>query len=171
MFKNKKNSNKLMRAGVKVGDAMTEKPVIVSSLDTIETCAKKMLENSVGNVIIKENNSLKGIITEKDFVEKVIALGKDPKTLRAQDIMEKNLKTITPDVDIQDAMQKMIKEGIRRLPVVDTKGQLIGILTHRDILKLQPSLFDIFVENIKIKDSIRKTAELDQSDVDDDEEE
>jgi len=145
--------------------------VIVSSLDTIETCAKKMLENSVGNVIIKENNSLKGIITEKDFVEKVIALGKDPKTLRAQDIMEKNLKTITPDVDIQDAMQKMIKEGIRRLPVVDTKGQLIGILTHRDILKLQPSLFDIFVENIKIKDSIRKTAELDQSDVDDDEEE
>jgi len=160
-----------MRAGVKVGDAMTEKPVIVSSLDTIETCAKKMLENSVGNVIIKENNSLKGIITEKDFVEKVIALGKDPKTLRAQDIMEKNLKTITPDVDIQDAMQKMIKEGIRRLPVVDTKGQLIGILTHRDILKLQPSLFDIFVENIKIKDSIRKTAELDQSDVDDDEEE
>jgi len=161
----------LTRAGVKVGDAMTEKPVIVSSLDTIETCAKKMLENSVGNVIIKENNSLKGIITEKDFVEKVIALGKDPKTLRAQDIMEKNLKTITPDVDIQDAMQKMIKEGIRRLPVVDTKGQLIGILTHRDILKLQPSLFDIFVENIKIKDSIRKTAELDQSDVDDDEEE
>jgi signal-transduction protein with cAMP-binding, CBS, and nucleotidyltransferase domain len=154
-----------MKTGVKVGDAMTEKPVIVNPLDTIETCAKKMLENNVGNVIVKENNTLKGIITEKDFVEKVIAIGKDPKIIKAQDIMVKNLKTITADVDIYDAMQKIIKEHIRRLPVVNEEGNLIGMLTHRDILKLQPSLFDIFIENIKIKESVRKTAELKEEEV------
>ncbi|MEW6063571.1 MAG: CBS domain-containing protein [Nanoarchaeota archaeon] len=138
-----------MRTGISVRDAMTTKPIVIKPDISAEECAKIMLKDNVGSLVVKDKDGLVGIITEKDFVNKLIAKGLDPKNVSAEDIMRRDVITIDPNTDIFDAMVKMNKERIRRLPVVEN-GKMIGFLTHRDILKVQPHLFEIFMEHMNI---------------------
>lgn len=131
------------KTGIYVKDAMTKKPVTCSPEQTIQECAITMLKEGVGSIVVRDKNMLLGIISEKDIVEKVIAKGLDAKTIKSKEIMVKNLITISPNIDIYDALLLMGHEEIRKLPVVDN-NKLVGFLTTKDILKIEPALFDIF---------------------------
>ncbi len=148
-----------MKTGISVRDAMTQKPIAVKPDISVEEGAKIMLKNKVGSLIIQEGNKLLGMVTEKDFVDKVIARGLNAKEVAIRDIMKINVITISPDVDIFEAMTKMNEGGIRRLPVIEN-GKMIGFLTHRDVLKIQPQLFDLVVEHINIRESDRKLGKI-----------
>ncbi len=147
-----------MRTGFKVGDAMTFNPISVSPDTTIEECAKIMKEKKVGSVLILDGKILKGIITEYDIVKKVVADSLDAKKVKAKDVMTKKPVTITPDKDIYDAMIKLRDNNIRHLPVT-VDNELKGFLTLKDILKIQPELFDIVVEAIEIREENEKPLE------------
>ncbi len=139
-----------MRTGIKVMDAMTKAPVKVLPEETLLTCAQKMIEGDVGSLIVEENGKLLGIITEKDFVNKAVAQNLDMQKSKAKDIMSTKMLKISPDLDLYDAIYFMSRENVRRLPV--TEGdKLIGLLTYKDVLKIQPDLYDIFIENLKMK--------------------
>lgn len=135
-------------------DAMTKSPVIVNSSISIKECSKIMLKEGVGGVIVKDKNSI-GIITEKDIIEKVVAKNLDPEKTSAKKVMTKNMVIISPDKDIYDAIIKMKEKDVRRLPVIHN-GDLIGLLTEKDILKIEPSLFDLLVERYKIREEDKK---------------
>jgi len=110
-----------------------------------------MLKNKVGSCLIVENNILKGIITEKDLVEKVLAKSLDPNKTKVSNIMNKNLITIDSSKDIYDALFKMRKTDVRRLPIV-SDGKLIGLITEKDILRIGPQLFDLWVEKLELRE-------------------
>jgi len=140
-------------AKLRVSDVMTRKPKIVKPNISVEEGAKLMLENNIGNLIIEENGILKGIVTEKDFVERVVAKGLDPRKIKIKDIMTKKIAaTILPDKDIVEAMKIMSKHDIRRLPVVNDNGKLVGMLTSNDIIKVQPELISLRLDSLDIKD-------------------
>jgi signal-transduction protein with cAMP-binding, CBS, and nucleotidyltransferase domain len=143
-----------MKTGVKVMDAMTKSPIIVNSNLSIKDCCKIMLKESVGGVIVKDKNGI-GIITEKDIIEKVVAKNLDPEKTTAKKIMTKNMVIISPEKDIYDAIIKMRDKDVRRLPVIHD-GELIGLLTEKDILKIEPSLFDLLVERYEIREEDKK---------------
>ena len=134
-----------MKTGVSVADAMTQKPVTISPEVVLKNCAAMMKKGNIGSLIIKDKNKLQGILTEWDVVRKVVADGKDPNKLKASDVMVKNLVTISPNKDVYEAIVKMRDNDIRHLPVVKD-NKLIGFLTLKDILKIQPELFDILCE-------------------------
>ena len=140
-----------MKTGVKVADAMTKKPVIVSQDLTIKECSKAMLKEKVGSVVIKENNKAIGILSEKDIVDRLVARSKDPEKTLAKDIMSTKLITISSRRDILEALQLMKLEKISKLPVVDN-GSFVGLLTTNDIIKLQPALLEIYLDKIEIKE-------------------
>lgn len=144
-----------MKTGIKVVDAMTNKPVMASSDMTATECAKLMRKYEVGSVLVKESKTIIGIITELDFVTKVIAKGRNPAELHLRDIMEKDLITISPEKDIYEAMMEMRRSDIRRLPVKDG-DDIIGFLTMKDILKIEPQLFELMVEKISIREEASK---------------
>jgi len=144
-----------MKTGYKVGDAMTKKPITISPNTSLEECSKIMANNHVGSVIIKEDNILKGILTEQDIVRKAVALGLDTKKTNVGEIMIKELKTIAPEDDVYDALVTMKDLNIRQLPVVE-KGKMVGLLTLKDILKIQPQLFDLLVEKFELREESRK---------------
>ncbi len=137
-----------MKTGISVHDAMTKKPVTASPDETIQDCAKKMAREQVGSIVIKDKGELVGIISEKDIVERVVAKGMDVGKTKAREIMIKDLVTITPERDLYDALLLMGHEEIRKLPVVDGK-KFLGLLTAKDILKIEPALFDIFSTKIE----------------------
>lgn len=144
-----------MKTGVKVLDAMTNKPVTANVEDTVTNCAKKMKKYRVGSLLLKENRQVKGIITENDMVYKVIAKGLNPDDTTAGDIMESDMITISPSVDIFEALVEMRESQIRRLPVEDD-GKIIGLLTMKDVLKIEPQLFDVLVEKMDLREENRK---------------
>jgi len=140
-----------METGYKVSDAMTKKPVEVSEDISIKECAQKMKEHDVGSVLVKKNGKFVGILTEEDLVYKIVAEGKDAKKTKVRDIMVTRLITIEPDKDIYDALVKMSNNNIRRLPVLKDK-ELVGLLTLKDILKIQPQLFEIVAERYELRE-------------------
>ncbi len=136
-------------------DAMTTKPISVSPDATLEECARVMRDNHVGALVIKEENVSIGIITEKDIVRKVLASGINPLKEEVTDHMAKDLITIKPEDDIYEALIKMRDQNIRHLPVIKDR-QMIGLLTLKDVLKIQPSLFDLIVERFELREEKRK---------------
>lgn len=146
------------KTGIKVIEAMTKRPVIVGPNISLIDAAKKMLKKDVGSLIIKEKGKLVGIITEKDLI-KIIANNVNTKNTIIKDVMNKRVIRIDPYADIYEAMLKMNKEGVRRLPVINKNDKLVGLLTVRDILIMQPTLIDLRLEHLGIREREDKIRE------------
>jgi len=147
-----------MDTGVKVGDLMTRNFVHVAPETDLQTCAKTMVKKRVGSLIVKEGDKLKGILTEKDIIWAIVKKSKkDLKNIQAKALMKRKVITIKPSADITEAMTKFRKKKVRRLPVVE-KGKLIGFLTDKDILKIDPGLFQMIAQTMKIKEETEKLS-------------
>jgi CBS domain-containing protein len=149
-----------MNLGVKVGDIMTRDFTSVSPKTSILNCAKYMVKKRVGSLVLEENNKLKGIITEGDIIWALTKKSKrDLGKIKASEIAPKKLVTIKPSADIYEAMQKMKKTKYRWLPVTVNKN-VIGFLTLKDVLRIEPSLFDAASEIMQIKEESEKLRRL-----------
>lgn len=136
------------KSGVKVSEAMAKNPIIAKPDDLLPHCARKMLSHNVGCIIIEKNKGLVGIATEKDFVEQAIGKELNTNKTKIKDIMSRGMMiTIKPDADLIDAIKIMVREDVRRLPVIKN-GKLVGLLTMRDVLKIQPKLLKEFTPYI-----------------------
>lgn len=144
-----------MKTGIKVYDAMTSKPITAFEKTSIREIANLMRTENVGSVLIRENNQIKGILTDEDLVHRVVAKGLDVDKSTAKDVMTKKLLTISPKDDLFDAIMAMRDSNVRHLPVVEGK-KILGMLTMNDILKIEPQLFDLIVEKIEIREEHRK---------------
>jgi len=142
-----------MKSGIKVADAMTINPVSVSPDISLLECSKIMSDKHVGAIVVKDWNSL-GILTEQDIVRKAVAKGLDVNR-NVRGLVEKDLITISPLNDIYDALIKMRDNNIRHLPVV-SHNEMVGLLTIKDILKIEPQLFDLIVEKFELREEGRK---------------
>lgn len=139
----------MVKTGITVMDAMSKNPIYISPNDNVLESTKLMLEKHVGSLLVKEKENLLGILTERDLV-RMISLGIDPGTTKVRQIMTTKIVTITPEKDIYDAIVLMNKENLRRLPVT-VNGRVIGLITLRDILTLQPTLFDLILDMVDIR--------------------
>lgn len=129
--------------GVSVGDVMTREFISVKPETSILDCARLMMKKNVGSLVLEKQGLLRGIITEKDIIwavskKKIQELGK----VKCGDISPRKLVTIKPNADLMTAIKLMQKSKFRRLPVV-LKNRLVGVLTLKDILRIEPDLFDI----------------------------
>ena len=134
-----------MKTGYKVYECMTTKPISITSDSSLEKCAKVMAENHVGALVVKDDHKSIGLLTEQDIVRKILAKNINPLSKKVKDFMETKLITISSNDDIYDALIKMRDSNIRHLPVVD-KGKMVGLLTIKDVLKIEPQLFELLVE-------------------------
>jgi signal-transduction protein with cAMP-binding, CBS, and nucleotidyltransferase domain len=114
-----------------------------------------MSENHVGAVVVKDNGNSLGILTEQDIVRKAVATGVNTNEQKVKDFMETKLITVNPSADIYEALIKMRDNNIRHLPVVDD-NDMVGLLTIKDILKIEPQLFDLIVEKFELREESRK---------------
>lgn len=144
-----------MKTGIRVMDAMTSSLISIGAEESILKCTKTMIKEGVGSLVVVDGKKLLGIVTERDMLNKVIAKVVDIKETPVSKIMTKKPIYASPDLDLYDAIVLMRLENIRRLPVVD-KGEVVGLLTHRDVLSIQPELYDIVIDSFNIRESERK---------------
>lgn len=134
-----------------VKDIMSS-PVITADEDaTANRAAELMDKHGLGCIVVisKEGKPL-GIITEKDLVSRVLAKNVKPDSLKAEEVMTSPLITIEPGETISEAARRMSRLNIRRLGVV-YKGQLVGILSSKDVLAVMPELIEIIQERARIE--------------------
>jgi CBS domain-containing protein len=144
-----------MKSGLEVGELMTRNPIVIPKTLTIQAAAKLMSEKKVGSLLVVEEEDLSGIIVRADIIREVVALAKNPAEVQVADIMTEAVFTTTPNVDILDALQLMADNDIRTLPVL--KGdELVGFITAKDILKVNPELFELLSDNIVLREEERK---------------
>ena len=113
---------------------MTKEITALPSTATVLDAAKFMTDMNVGSIIVTDNNRPRGLVTDRDVVAKVIAQGKDSRSIKIGEIMVSPVVTIPEDKDIIDATQIMSAHGIRRLPVTGSNGKLAGVISLDDVL-------------------------------------
>jgi CBS domain-containing protein len=125
---------------MKAGEICNQHVVTVSPEESIRAAAELMRQHHVGDVVVVDRSggylAPLGILTDRDIVVEVVAenVGLDEVTVR--DTMSDQLITANEDDDLLATLVKMREKGVRRLPVVDSKGQLAGILTADDVIGL-----------------------------------
>ena len=157
----------MKKIGVKVGDVMTRDFISISPDVSVIDCAKKMAKYHTGSLIIKDKDVLKGIITRRDIIWALIKKSrKDLSKIKAIEISPRKIAAIRPDTDLMDALQKMRKTKFKRLPVL-VKNRVVGLLTMKDIVRIEPDLFDIAVAHstmeIREEDEKRERKESPKS--------
>ena len=150
-----------MKKAVIVKEAMKSDPVIVKHTITVLEAAKLMREKKIGNVIVVEKKHPIGILTESDILKKIVAEGKNANEILVEEVMSTPIMVADPYIPVEEAMKTMGKCNIRRLPVVEN-GELIGIITHKDISRISPVLNEIAREwyNIAKKDESHLRAQI-----------
>jgi CBS domain-containing protein len=122
-------------ADKKARDIMSDDCTCIGENDSVLDAAKRLAELDVGSMpICGEDDRLKGMLTDRDIVVKVLAEGKDPASVKAGELGQGDGKTVTIGADdpIDDALRTMIDHKVRRLPVIDER-KLVGIISQADI--------------------------------------
>ena len=138
-----------MQTGYKISDVMTNKPITVTPETSVMDCALEMRKQDVGSLLIKQGENVIGIVTEQDIVRKTTTVALDVKNTPISEIMTTDMVTITRDKDVIDALVLMRDNDIRHCPVRED-GKLVGFVTLKDILKIQPQLLEIVLEKQEI---------------------
>ncbi|MES2074826.1 CBS domain-containing protein [Rugamonas sp. DEMB1] len=124
---------------MRIGEICTEQTVHCKRDLTVQGAALLMRNHHVGDLVVVEQPNGErvpvGIITDRDIVVSVIALGLDPASLLVGDIMVEELMTATEDEDVYETIDRMRFKGIRRVPVVNSMGGLTGIVSIDDLVE------------------------------------
>lgn len=154
-----------LRTKMLVKDVMSSPVVTVNEDAASNKVARLMEENELGCVIVtsKDGKPL-GIITERDLVIRVLSKNLKPDAVKAKEIMTSPLVTVEPDATINEAAKKMNRLNIRRLGVL-YKGNLVGVVSSKDILGVMPELIEIIQERTRIEKAtdMEESAEVEEA--------
>ena len=121
--------------GQSIRDFMTSNPCTIDADKTVAYAAKMMRDEDVGLAPIVEGDKLIGMLTDRDIAVRVAAQGRDPDQVSVRDVASKKLVTIDPQQDLDEALRIMAKHQVRRLPVVEEDGRLVGVVAQADIAR------------------------------------
>ena len=117
----------------KIRDFMTSNPRTLESGSNAADAARLMRDENVGIVPVVEGERLVGTITDRDIALRVVADGKAPESTTVGEIASRELVTVDPKQDLDEALRLMARHQVRRLPVVEEDGKLVGIVAQADI--------------------------------------
>lgn len=135
---------------LRVKDLMTENIISVSTKENIMNVALIMTRKDISSVLLKSENNFVGIMTDRDIISRIVALGLNPKEIIAGEVMTSPLTSISEDDSVQKAAEKMREKKIRRLVVQNKKGEVVGIISESDIVRVEPELHFLIRERSRL---------------------
>jgi CBS domain-containing protein len=115
-----------------IREVMTSDPVSVDPHANVTEAARKMREVDSGAILVCEGDELRGLVTDRDIVVRAIADGRDPARVEVREISSENVEALSPDDDVERAVQLMRERHVRRVPVVEN-GRPVGIVSIGDL--------------------------------------
>jgi CBS domain-containing protein len=122
--------------GTKINEVMTDRPRAVTPQTSVRETARLMEEEDVGSLpVVEDGSRLVGIVTDRDVAVRVVAGGLDPDSTRIGQVASAEVITLTPDHDLDEALELMAHAQVRRLPIVVRENELVGMLTQADVAR------------------------------------
>ncbi len=119
-----------------IQDLARDDVVSASPETSVSELSRQMRDESVGSVVITNDDQTVGIVTDRDLTTRVLAEEANPNDQTAEDVMSTDLCTVSPESGFYEAAQTMSEHGVRRLPVCTDDGKLAGIITADDLTEL-----------------------------------
>jgi CBS domain-containing protein len=118
-----------------IRELMTENPCSIDSEKSVAYAAKMMRDEDVGLAPIVEGDRLVGTLTDRDIAVRVVSEGRDPEQTTVRDVMSTDVVTVDPQQELDEALRLMASNQVRRLPVVEEDGKLVGVVAQADVAK------------------------------------
>lgn len=119
----------------RIRELMTESPRTVSSDASVVEAARVMRDDDVGLVPVVDGDRLVGTVTDRDIAIRVVAEERDPSSTTVREVASTDLVTIDPEQELGEALRLMAQHQVRRLPVVEEDGRLVGIVAQADVAR------------------------------------
>ena len=119
-------------------ELMTRGPVCCAPDDTTDHVAHLMKSKAIGPVPVVEKRKVIGIVTDRDLAMKVVAEGRDARKTKVREVMTPEVVTCRADDDIQQALDAMAVNQVRRIPVVDQRDDIVGMIAQADVAMKMP---------------------------------
>jgi len=139
-----------IRERMLVKDIMSSPVITIDETETAGKAARLMDKHNVGCIVVVGKGKPLGVITERDLVIRVLARNNQPSKLVVKEVMTSPLITVDPDEPLSEAARRMSRLNIRRLGVM-YKGNLVGLVSSKDILAITPELLEIIQEKARIE--------------------
>jgi len=146
---------------IKVRDVMIPAINVIEAERTVREACIMMDRLGVGSLLVEREGKLVGIVTERDFVVRVLATGLDHTKTKVGDVMSYPVIAVSPDSPIEEAVALMLSHGFRRLPVVGLEGKLLGIITLSEAAKALlayqkavTEMLEVLIKAVKTKDEV-----------------
>jgi CBS domain-containing protein len=121
--------------GKSIKEVMTSNLATVESNASVVEAAQLMRDENTGIVPVVEKGGLVGTVTDRDIVVRLIAEGRDPQSVTVREIASTDLVTVDPQQDLDEALRLMASYQVRRLPVVEEDGRLVGVVSQADVAR------------------------------------
>jgi CBS domain-containing protein len=142
---------------LRVRDVMVKEVITVDEDSTVKEAVDVMNEFQIGSLIVLERGKAVGIVTERDFLRRVLAKAKDVMNTKVREIMTTPLVVVEPSMELEDAVKLMFQSKIKKLAVVDA-NKLVGIVTLTDIARVQPQMIRM-LKQLTIKQAAPKSMQ------------
>jgi CBS domain-containing protein len=119
--------------GKSIQDVMTSNPCAIEADKPVSYAAKMMKDEDVGLAPVVEGDRLIGTLTDRDITVRVVAEGKDPQAVRVREVASTDVVTVDPQQDLDEALKLMARHQVRRLPVIQEDGRLVGVVAQADV--------------------------------------
>ena len=132
-----------------IRDLMTKNPCSIDADKPVAYAAEMMKKEDVGIAPVVEGDRLVGTLTDRDIVVRVVADGRDPQQVKVRDVASRDLVTVDPQQGLDEALRLMARHQVRRLPVVEEDGRLVGVVAQADVAEeAKPKKVGELVEEI-----------------------
>jgi CBS domain-containing protein len=121
--------------GQSIRNVMTSNPCSIDADKSVAYAAKMLRDEDVGVAPIVEGDKLIGVLTDRDIAIRVVAEGRSPDQVAVRDVASKQVVTIDPQQNLDEALRIMAKHKVRRLPVVEEDGKLVGVVAQADVAR------------------------------------
>jgi CBS domain-containing protein len=125
----------LRKLDLKVKEIMSPNPLTISADATVMQAAKSMKKHDSSCVFVKSKGKIAGIVTERDIAWRVVGEGASSKTTKVESVMTSRIVVTSPEASIEEALKVMTTNKVRMLPVLDGKGDLVGLVRVADIAR------------------------------------
>ena len=122
-----------MEKGIR--EVMTSNPRTIEADKPVADAAKLMRDEDVGLAPIVEGDRLVGTLTDRDIAIRVVAEGKDPASTPVREVASTEVVTVDPEQDLDEALNLMAQHQVRRIPVVEQDGRLVGVVAQADVAR------------------------------------
>src|SRR5918998_4572885 len=121
--------------GKGIREVMSSNPSAIEADKPVADAAKLMRDEDVGLAPVVEGDRLVGTLTDRDIAIRVVAEGRDPQSTTVREVASTDLVTVDPQQELSEALRLMAQHQVRRLPVVEEDGRLVGIVAQADIAR------------------------------------